>query len=732
MPRFRKRYFVRQHDAMLCGVACLSMLCRTLGVKLSQSYLSTLCSATIEGVSMKGISDAATQIGLKSCGARLTFDELEASPRPCILHWNQNHFVLLTNISRGKIQVADPAKCVYTLNKSEFLSHWLSTSNGGQDKGIAMFFESGTDFGKNLPEEQHKENYSFKILLQYLGLYRKYLVQIFLGMFLGCILELILPFLTQGIVDYGIANKDIGLVGLILLGELMIVTGRTATDFIRRWLLLHISMRVNISLVSDFFIKLLKLPMPFFDAKQLGDILQRVGDHSRVQSFLTQQTLSIVFSLISFVVFSFVLLSYDLLIFIVFIVGSIIYGVWISIFLKKRKELDYELFAKQANNQSKTFQFITAMQEIKLQNCEGRRRWEWEDIQADLFEVQLKNLKLQQTQEAGSIFINEIKNILLTVITATAVINGSMTLGAMLAVQYIIGQLNSPITQFMAFIYSVQDVRISLERINEIHKLEEEKHTNDDICPEDSDEGIMLNGLSFKYNRHAIVKTLDNINLYIPPGKTTAIVGASGSGKTTLIKMILGYYPPLEGNIDIGNRSLAEINLKWWRWKCGAIMQDGVIFSESIARNIATCDGEIDVNRLEYAARKACIHDYIVSLPLSYNTIIGMDGVGLSQGQKQRLLIARAIYKNPKYIFLDEATNALDASNERMIIENLKDFYRGKTVVVVAHRLSTVRDADNIAVLDKGRIVESGSHTELINKRGYYYELIKNQLELGI
>ncbi len=436
---------------MLCGVACLSMLCRILGAKTSQWHLSTLCSATVESVSLKGIADAAAQIGLKSCAARLTFEELTAAPRPCIIHWNQNHFVLLADISRNNVRIADPAKCVYTLNKDEFLSHWLSTSKDGKDKGVAMFFEPEADFGKNLNSESCSGTHSFRILLKYLGIYRKYFVQIFLGMLLGCVLELILPFLTQGIVDYGITYRDIGLVWLILLGELMIVAGRTATDFIRRWLLLHISMRVTISLVSDFFIKLLKLPMPFFDSKKLGDILQRVGDHSRVQSFLTQQTLGIVFSLISFVVFSFVLLSYNLAIFIVFAIGSVAYGIWIGVFLNRRKILDYELFASQANNQNKTFQFITSMQEIKLQNCEERRRWEWEDTQADLFDVQLKSLKLQQTQEAGSIFINEIKNILLTVITATAVISGDMTLGAMLAVQFIIGQLNGPIAQFMAF-----------------------------------------------------------------------------------------------------------------------------------------------------------------------------------------------------------------------------------------------------------------------------------------
>lgn len=540
-----------------------------------------------------------------------------------------------------------------------------------------------------------------------------------------------MPFLTQAIVDIGIKHNDIRFIWLVLLGELMIVTGRTATDFIRRWLLLHISMRINISLVSDFFIKLLKLPMAFFETKLMGDLLQRIEDHSRVQNFLTGQILNVVFTFLSFIIFGVVLFIYNKIIFGVFIVGSIIYGLWISSFLQRRKVLDYEIFEQQAMNQNKTYQFITAMQEIKLQDCEQRRRWEWEDTQADLFGVQMKSLKLQQTQEAGSIFINEVKNILITVLAATAVINGQITLGTMLAIQYIVGQLNSPIEQFMSFIYSLQDVKISLERINEIHEGKNEESMENQAKTFTSEKSINIESIDFKYDPHALKKTLDGVSFNIPEGKVTAIVGASGSGKTTLIKLILGYYPVMSGSITISGRNINEYNLKWWRRHCGVVMQDGVIFSESIARNIAVDDGDVDVMRLERAARIANIHDYVMGLPLKYNTIIGRDGIGLSQGQKQRILIARAVYKSPDFIFLDEATNSLDAKNERAIVENLDEFYKGRTVVVVAHRLSTVKNADQIIVVDGGKIVEIGNHVSLIKKRGAYFNLVKNQLELG-
>ena len=733
--KMRKITIIHQHDSMQCGIACLQMVCKYFGREYSLDSLSKLCFATAEGVSLLGINEAANTLGLHTTCARSTTMVLGEVPLPCILHWNQNHFVVLYKVKKGKnFYVADPGKGLVVYTLEEFKQHWISTNSNGEDKGIAMFLETTPAFFtyKMQGEENIKEKRSFRFLFGYVKKYRKYFGQIILGLIVGSLLLLVLPFLTQSIVDVGIKNQDIGFVWLILLGQLMLTISRTAIDFIRRWLLLHISLRINISLVSDFFIKLLKLPMSFFDTKLMGDLIQRMNDHSRVNNFLTQQTLNITFAILTFLVFSVVLFFYNKLVFAIFLLGSILYGAWMTLFLKRRKVLDYELFEQQAINNNKTYEFITSMQEIKLQDCEQRRRWEWEDTQADLFGVQMKSLKLQQTQEAGSIFINEVKNIIITVVAATAVIHGQMTLGMMLAVQYIIGQLNSPVEQLMNFFYSLQDVKISLERINEIHQMDDENGKEGLLTSiEDKNEGIDITNIMFKYDPHALRKTIDNVNIHIPQGKVTAIVGASGSGKTTLIRLILGYYPVLEGKINIGNTDINKLNKKWWRRQCGVVMQDGVIFSESIARNIAVDDGDIDKERLLKAAEIACIKDYVMALPLKFNTKIGRDGVGLSQGQKQRILIARAVYKNPDYIFLDEATNSLDANNERSIVENLDKFYKGKTVVIVAHRLSTVKNADQIVVIDHGKVVEVGNHESLTAKRGAYYNLVKNQLELG-
>ena len=726
-------HYVKQHDSMMCGVACLEMICAHFGKKYNQNFLSNICFATTEGVSLLGIRDAAVKIGLYTISGRLTIEELSSATLPCILHWNQNHFVVLYKVKKGrKFYIADPGKGLITYTTDEFKQHWIEMGRDEKGKGIAMFLEPTQAFYDNSNEHETRTEKPFKFLFGYVKQYRKYFFQIILGLFVGSLLQLALPFLTQNIVDIGIKNKDIGFIWLILIGQLVITLSRTSVDFIRRWLLLHISMRINISLVSDFFIKLLQLPMSFFDTKLMGDLMQRIGDHSRVNSFLTQQTLNVAFSLISFAVFSCVLLVYNRLIFLIFLIGSILYGGWMALFLRRRKVIDYELFEQQAANNNKTYQFLTSMQEIKLQDCEQRRRWEWEDVQADLFHIQMKSLKLQQTQEAGSIFINELKNIIITVVSATAVINGSLTLGMMLAVQYIIGQLNNPIEQLMHFIYSIQDVKISLERINEIHKKDNEEDYNRSRTEFDNEShDIELSNIDFKYDPHALSKTIEGVNIHIPEGKITAIVGASGSGKTTLIKLMLGYYPVMSGEITIAGHNISEYNLKWWRRQCGVVMQDGVIFSESIARNIAVDDGEIDEERLEMAAEIANVKDFVMALPLKFNTNIGRDGMGLSQGQKQRILIARAVYKNPKFIFLDEATNSLDASNERAIVEKLSTFYKGRTVVVVAHRLSTVKNANRIMVLDKGRVVETGNHETLTAKRGAYYNLVKNQLELG-
>lgn len=720
-----------QHDSMQCGIACLQMICKHFGREYSLDFLSKLCFATNEGVSLLGIDDAANKLGLKTLCVKASMDELDKISLPAILHWNQKHFVVLYKIKKGrKYYIADPGKGLTAYTNEEMREYWLSTNS----KGVAMMLEPTPHFydTKNASGVGEKEIHSFRFLYGYVRRYYKYFGMIAVGLALGSIIQLVLPFLTQAIVDKGIKHQDLNIILLILFGQLMLTISRTFIDFLRRWILLRISMKINISLISDFFIKLLKLPMSFFDTKLLGDLMQRMNDHGRVNNFLTQNVLNIVFSLLTLIVFSVVLVIYDKFVFLVFLIGSMLYGGWIALFLKRRKVIDYELFEQQAINNNCTYEFITSMQEIKLQDCEQRKRQEWEHIQKDLFKIQQKSLRLQQQEEAGGIFINELKNIAITVMSAAAVIEGNMTLGMMLAVQYIIGQLCSPVEQLMDFFYSLQDVKISLERINEIHSMEDENGKAGLLTSiKQKSKGINIQNVIFKYNPHVLTKTIDHVDIQIPQGKVTAIVGASGSGKTTLIKLILGYYSVIEGRICIGSTNINDVNKQWWRRQCGVVMQDGVIFSESIARNIAVDDAEIDQVRLLEAAKISCIFDYIMGLPLKFDTKIGRDGIGLSQGQKQRILIARAVYKNPEYIFLDEATNSLDANNERKIVENLDRFYKGKTVVIVAHRLSTVKNADQIVVIDHGKVVETGTHDTLTLKRGAYFQLVKNQLELG-
>lgn len=720
-----------QHDSMQCGIACLQMICKHFGREYSLDFLSKLCFATNEGVSLLGIDDAANKLGLKTLCVKASMDELDKISLPAILHWNQKHFVVLYKIKKGrKYYIADPGKGLTTHTNKEMQEHWLSTNS----KGVAMMLEPTPHFydTKNASGVGEKEIHSFRFLYGYVRRYYKYFGMIAVGLALGSIIQLVLPFLTQAIVDKGIKHQDLNIILLILFGQLMLTISRTFIDFLRRWILLRISMKINISLISDFFIKLLKLPMSFFDTKLLGDLMQRMNDHGRVNNFLTHNVLNRVFSLLTLIVFSVVLVIYDKFVFLVFLIGSMLYGGWIALFLKRRKVIDYELFEQQAINNNRTYEFITSMQEIKLQDCEQRKRQEWEHIQKDLFKIQQKSLRLQQQEEAGGIFINELKNIAITVMSAAAVIEGNMTLGMMLAVQYIIGQLCSPVEQLMDFFYSIQDVKISLERINEIHSMEDENGKAGLLTSiEQKSKGINIQNVIFKYNPHVLTKTIDHVDIQIPQGKVTAIVGASGSGKTTLIKLILGYYSVIEGRICIGSTNINDVNKKWWRRQCGVVMQDGVIFSESIARNIAVDDAEIDQVRLLEAAKISCIFDYVMGLPLKFDTKIGRDGIGLSQGQKQRILIARAVYKNPEYIFFDEATNSLDANNERKIVENLDRFYKGKTVVIVAHRLSTVKNADQIVVIDHGKVVETGTHDTLTLKKGAYFQLVKNQLELG-
>lgn len=735
---FKKDFpHITQPDTMECGATCLRMIAQYYGKKYSAETMQRLCRITREGVSMLSLSDAAEELGFRSVCGRISLERVvEQRPFPCILYWNQAHFVVLYDVKKkrkGKLRfrIADPGKNLLELDEDTVRDAWIGACTSGQEKGILMALEPTPVFYDKKDESKQLER-PFHFLWGYLRPYRSWFVQLLLGLFLGSVLQLLFPFLMQAIVDKGISSKDLNLIYLILAGQLMMVLSRAAVDFVRRWMLLHISVRVNVSLLSDFLIKLMKLPMSFFDTKMTGDLLQRIHDHERVERFLTAQTLSVIFSAFSFVVFGVVLFYYDRLIFVLFLLGSFFYAMWISLFLKRRRMIDYTYFEQQSRNQSKTMQLLNGMQEIKLQHCERRRCWEWEDIQADLFRTSIESMKIQQTQEAGGILINEIKNIVITIVAATSVISENLSLGMMLAIQYIIGQLNAPVEQFVQFIYGWQDVRISLERMCEIRNREEEEtpERNVDYFPNGQRE-IRLKNVTFQYEGPHSPKVLDNLNLTIPQGKVTAIVGTSGSGKTTLVKLLLGYYSPVAGTIRIAGEDLAHYDLRWWRSHCGAVMQDGYIFSESIARNIAVDDEEIDNERLLLAARMSNIDEFIKRLPLQYNTVIGQDGQSISQGQRQRILIARAVYRNPDFIFLDEATNSLDANNERAIVENLTEFYRGKTVMAVAHRLSTVRNADQIVVLEKGRIVEIGTHESLIEAKGAYFHLVKNQLNLG-
>ena len=735
---FKKDFpHITQPDTMECGATCLRMIAQYYGKKYSAETMQRLCRITREGVSMLSLSDAAEELGFRSVCGRISLERVvEQRPFPCILYWNQAHFVVLYDVKKkrkGKLRfrIADPGKNLLELDEDTVRDAWIGACTSGQEKGILMALEPTPVFYDKKDESKQLER-PFHFLWGYLRPYRSWFVQLLLGLFLGSVLQLLFPFLMQAIVDKGISSKDLNLIYLILAGQLMMVLSRAAVDFVRRWMLLHISVRVNVSLLSDFLIKLMKLPMSFFDTKMTGDLVQRSHDHERVERFSTAQTLSVIFSAVSFVVFGVVLFYYDWLIFVLFLLGSFFYAMWISLFLKRRRMIDYTYFEQQSRNQSKTMQLLNGMQEIKLQHCERRRCWEWEDIQADLFRTSIESMKIQQTQEAGGILINEIKNIVITIVAATSVISENLSLGMMLAIQYIIGQLNAPVEQFVQFIYGWQDVRISLERMCEIRNREEEEtpERNVDYFPNGQRE-IRLKNVTFQYEGPHSPKVLDNLNLTIPQGKVTAIVGTSGSGKTTLVKLLLGYYSPVAGTIRIAGEDLAHYDLRWWRSHCGAVMQDGYIFSESIARNIAVDDEEIDNERLLLAARMSNIDEFIKRLPLQYNTVIGQDGQSISQGQRQRILIARAVYRNPDFIFLDEATNSLDANNERAIVENLTEFYRGKTVMAVAHRLSTVRNADQIVVLEKGRIVEIGTHESLIEAKGAYFHLVKNQLNLG-
>ncbi|WP_443944303.1 peptidase domain-containing ABC transporter [Pedobacter sp. AW1-32] len=728
----KKFPFYKQPDAKDCGPTCLRIIAKHYDKSIPLPQIRTLAQTTRDGSGLLGLSNAAETLGFRTLGVKINFNTLLADvPLPCIVHWNKNHYVVVYKIDNtGKVYVSDPAYGLISYTRAEFIKYWIgANADSNTEEGIALVLETTPAFYNNQFEDTASKT-SFSFLSRYVLKYKSLIFQLAIGLLAGSLLSLIFPFLTQSIVDVGIQNQDLNFIYLVLLAQVMLFVGKMGIEIIRSWILLHLSTRINISIISDFFIKLMKLPISFFDTRMTGDIMQRINDHHRIEQLLTSSSLNTIFSMVNLIIFSIILLIYDYRLFMVYLLGALLYTGWIVFFLKRRKQLDYKMFAQVSQEQSTVIELINGMQEIKLHNAEKQKRWGWEFLQIRLFKIKIKALSLEQWQSVGGSFINQIKDILVSFLAAKLVLSGNLTLGMMLSVQYIIGQLNSPLMQLIDFIKQTQDAKISLERLQEIHDRENEENTESEYASEIGQKDIVLQSVSFKYNG-AESLVFQNLNLTIPFQKTTAIVGLSGSGKTTLLKLLTKFYEPDQGEIKIGNTDMKYISPRYWRDHCGVVMQESYVFNDTIANNIAIGEDSIDKQKLRKAIEIANIQDFIERLPLSYNTKIGNEGMGMSGGQKQRLFIARAVYKSPEYIFFDEATSALDANNEKIIIENLGQFFKGKTAVVIAHRLSTVKDADKIIVLDKGRVVEEGNHNELVARKGEYYQLIKNQLELG-
>ncbi len=726
--------FFRQLDAMDCGPTCLRMVAKHYGRNVSLEYLRQKTEYGKQGASLLGLANAAEALGFHTIGVKVSFEQLmKDAPLPAILHWDQYHFVVLTPGSKaGKLQIADPANGMIQLTPQAFKSHWLSTAEGATPKGIALLLEPTDALHTPIEEGTPAQALGWWSLIRQLAGYKSYLVQVALGLLLGSLLQLIFPFLTQSLVDTGINTRNLHFIQIVLAAQLMLLLSQTVVEFIRSRILLHVSTRVNLKLLSAFWAKLLRLPIHFFDSKHPGDILQRLGDQQRIEQFLTGSALNTLFSLFSLLIFSVVLLQYNAQIFFIFMIGSVLYLLWIRLFLRFRRRLDYQRFAIMARENNASMQLVYGVQEIKLNNAENSFRWKWETLQAGVFQLNFKSLSLNQYQQIGALFINQGKNIFITFLVAQQVVNGQLTLGVMLAVQYIIGQLNAPIEQLIGFTQQAQDAAISLERMNDIQVLQDEEPAGMPLQQSlPQDHSIHISNLSFTYPGAGNEPVLKNISLSIPQQKTTAIVGMSGSGKTTLLKLLLRFYDSYSGEIRLGATAFTTISPRYWRRQCGVVMQDSFIFNDTILKNITVTEDRIDMEGVMHACRTANILEYIESLPLGFFTKLGAEGVGMSGGQRQRLSIARAVYKQPSFIFFDEATNSLDANNEKVILENLQNFFACKTVVVVAHRLSTVRHADNIIVMHKGQVCEQGTHQQLIDLRGKYYELVKNQLELG-
>ena len=719
-----------QLDYRDCGPTCLRMIAKYYGKTFSRELLREKASITKTGVTMAGIAEAAEAIAMRTLGMRISLESLVTeAPTPFIVPWRQKHFVVVYKTSKTKIYVADPAQGLLTYSHEDFKKAWTNTTD---NTGFVLLLEASPQFYAFAEDKTKTKGFSF--LLPYFRPYKKLIRQLFIGLMVATIIQFILPFLMQTVVDVGVNNRDIPFIYLILISQLVLIFSQTLVSIFREWLLIHITSRFNIKMISDFLFKMLKLPVSYFDTRNTGEHLQRITDHTRIQNFVSSSTLNMIFSMITFIIFNCILAYYNLKIFTVFIVGATLYVGWTFFFLKKRAELDYKRFDEASQSQNSLIQIINGVKEIKINNSQRKNRWKWEYNQISLFKTSLSTLKLAQYQSIGATFINEIKNIVITFLAAKAVVDGNLTLGMMISTQYIVGQLNLPLSNFIIFIQTWQDAKISLERLSQVHTRDDEDLATAKKSNELPDtKTIEIKDLSYRYGGKSTPFVLKNVNCIIPEGKTTAIVGASGSGKTTLMKLLLKFYVPTSGSINIGSVDLNNINNDFWRLNCGAVMQDTFMFNDTIGGNISESEQNemIDRDKLNNAAFVSNIGDFIQKLPNKYNTELGTSGIRLSGGQEQRIMIARAVYKDPFYLFFDEATSALDANNEKVIMENLNSFIIGKTAIIVAHRLSTVKNADKIIVLENGEIVEQGNHNDLTKLRGKYYELVKNQLELG-
>lgn len=722
----------KQYDTADCGVACLRMVARHYGKRYSEREIASMCHPTRSGVSLLDISEAATQIGLRSVGVRLSAHDLATRAKlPCILHWNGHHFVVCHKITRQRsrllFHIADPASKQLVYNEEEFENCW-SSGKDNNATGVALLLEPTADFYHRQPQRAHTDS-SAAFILRYFAQHRRSLATVLLAMLIVSLLQLTAPYLTQALVDVGIGRHSTEIIRLILVAQLTILFSSVVVGMIRNWVTLYMNTRINITLVSDFLIKIMRMPLRFFDTKHTGDIIQRMRDNDRIEEFLTGSSVATLFSMLNFAVFAIILAFYDLTILLTFVVGNAMYVAWTQCLMSCRRDLDIKRFNQLADEQDITLQIIHGIRDIKLANCERQKLWEWERLQARIFGIKQQTLTIAQLQQFGSILFCQTTSIVITYISASKVVDGSLTVGSMMAIAYIIGQITMPVSSFVDFLCSLQYARLSLDRLSELHNSSDE---GDSACANQhtvpSNHTITFKNVCFGYSGSERRHVLHDINLSIPSGKVTAVVGASGCGKTTLLKMILGFYRPDRGDIYVGDTPITDIDKRQWRNATGSVLQDGYIFSTDIAHNIALGDDNVDSERLIAAAKTACIYDFVMQTPLGFDTKVGTDGMGLSQGQKQRLLIARAVYKSPTILILDEATNALDSKTENDIIRNLHTFYQGRTVVVAAHRLSTIRRADNIVVVSDGTIVEQGTHSQLIERKGEYYSLVANQI----